>query len=108
MFNASFDHEADALYITLRVGTVKRTVEIEASTLVDVDEHGNALGIEVIHPSRNWAVEQVIDTFHIVGKERDMLRALFPQFRGGAGRVSFPARGQRVSTRTRRLRLQSA
>ena len=89
MLSTDFDADADALYIRLRVGTVARTEEIDPWTLVDVDQAGLPLGIEVIHPARQWPVGQVIDRYAISDEDRQMLNVLFPQ--PGQGLVSFPA-----------------
>ena len=42
------DREADALYLTLADGTVAETEEVAPGVMIDFDEHGDALGIEVI------------------------------------------------------------
>lgn len=56
-----YDTSADALYIYLREREhVARTVEIDGSTNVDLDEDGGLLGIEVLAPGTLWPLEQVL------------------------------------------------
>lgn len=42
------DREADALYLTLADGVVAETEEVAPGVIIDFDEHGDALGIEVL------------------------------------------------------------
>ena len=57
------DREADALYIKLKSGKVKKTIKNAANFLVDVDKSGGVIGIEVLNYSKTvpekserWAV----------------------------------------------------
>ncbi|HZN18053.1 MAG TPA: DUF2283 domain-containing protein [Micromonosporaceae bacterium] len=78
MLSTSFDSEADALYITLRRGaSIARTDELDDGTLVDVDALGSAVGIEVIHPARAWPVEEFLERYRIMGKNRELLLQMF-------------------------------
>ena len=63
MLKITYDHTVDALYIALRDGAVARTVEVDSGTLVDVDEHGDLVGIEVLTPSRAWPIDEVAARF---------------------------------------------
>ena len=95
------DLEADALYITLREGDAARTVELDSGTLVDVDDDGTPLGLEVIHPHRDWPLDAFIRQFNIPLEQENALRVhargfrtLTPSFRrsrkasSGSGRVT--------------------
>jgi uncharacterized protein YuzE len=44
----SYDPKADALYIKFQEGGVSRTRKVEEGLLVDTDEGGRLLGIEII------------------------------------------------------------
>lgn len=44
----TYDKEADAMYIRLCEAKVSKTKEIDANTIVDYDEEGNAIGIEIL------------------------------------------------------------
>lgn len=72
----SYDRDADALYIRLLDRDhVVRSVEIDSGTLVDFNEHGSVVGIELIHPSRQWPIEE-IERCGLSGGTADMLRDL--------------------------------
>jgi len=45
------DREADALYLTLRDGPASDTEEVAPGIIVDYDEQGQAVGIEMLHLS---------------------------------------------------------
>lgn len=72
----SYDSDADALYIRLLDNDhVVRSVEIDSGTLVDFNEHGSVVGIELIHPSRHWPIEE-IERCGLSGETANMLRDL--------------------------------
>lgn len=58
-----YDREADALYVTLQDGVRARAVEIDETTYVDVDQNGQALGIEFLYPAMGIALSAVVDQF---------------------------------------------
>jgi uncharacterized protein YuzE len=69
-----YDQTADALYVRLVEGAmVAGTVEVDRGTLVDVDESGQALGIEIIRPSRPVPVEEIADRFDLDSEQRGAL-----------------------------------
>lgn len=47
-FQVRFDEDVNALYFRLNHGKVARTVELAPTILVDVDEDGQPLGLEVL------------------------------------------------------------
>jgi uncharacterized protein YuzE len=49
----SYDPEADILYIMIREGPVKDTVEAEDDVFIEVAEDGNVAGIEIWNASKN-------------------------------------------------------
>jgi uncharacterized protein YuzE len=73
-----YDQVADALYITLRDGEVARTLQLDPGTLVDVDQHGVPVGVEVLHPARDWPETQLLEA----GVDRGSLELML-QLRGG-------------------------
>ena len=75
----TYDKTADALYIELRAGdeTVSRTEQLEAGTLVDLDRFGQVMGIEVLRPSRRWALEAIVERFGVAEHDAAQLRAVF-------------------------------
>lgn len=49
----SYDPEADILYIVIREGPVKDTVEAEDDVFIEIAEDGNVAGIEIWNASKN-------------------------------------------------------
>lgn len=47
----TYDKEMDALNVSLRSGTVARTLEIAHEIMLDLDKRGNTLNIEIIGAS---------------------------------------------------------
>lgn len=47
-----FDPIADALYIELMEGDVDKTEEIKPGLIIDYDENGNVLGMEMLYISK--------------------------------------------------------
>ena len=78
MIRQSYDLDAGALYITMTDRKVARTVEIDAGTLVDLDDTGSVVGIEVIAPQRAWPIRQIIDEYGISKEDAAQLLAYFP------------------------------
>ena len=44
----TYDPEADAMYIILREGKVSKTKEVDPNTILDYDETGNVIGVELL------------------------------------------------------------
>ncbi|MCC5998387.1 MAG: DUF2283 domain-containing protein [Thermofilum sp.] len=49
----SYDPEADILYIVIREGPVKDTVEAEDDVFIEIAEGGDVAGIEIWNASKN-------------------------------------------------------
>ena len=45
----TFDKEADAIYIEFSTGEFKSNKKIDEDTIIDLDEKGNILGIELLN-----------------------------------------------------------
>jgi uncharacterized protein YuzE len=71
-----YDQEADALMISLKDGLVARSEEIDSGTLLDLDEHGNLLAIEVLRPARAWPLEEILAAHPLSDQDCQTLRAL--------------------------------
>ncbi|MFI7332303.1 DUF2283 domain-containing protein [Micromonospora aurantiaca (nom. illeg.)] len=78
LVSATTDLEADALYLQLRKGKVVRTEELDDWTLVDVDAHGQPLGIEVIHPNRVWPLQRFIERYNVPRELGELLEQFLP------------------------------
>lgn len=72
----AYDSQADALEIVVREGLVARTRELDAGTLIDVDEHGCLLSIEVIRPARDWPVEEILAEYQVAPEDARTLRRI--------------------------------
>ena len=47
--NFELDPEVNALYVRFEKGEVARTLEVEETLFIDVDEHGAPLGMEFVN-----------------------------------------------------------
>ncbi|HMF83882.1 MAG TPA: DUF2283 domain-containing protein [Acidimicrobiia bacterium] len=61
----TYDLSGNALYIYVQDRPVSGQVEMADGTVVDVDEHGMAVGIEVLSPEQGWDVDAVLERFHL-------------------------------------------
>jgi uncharacterized protein YuzE len=48
----TYDKEADAMYIEFRKGKFAKNKKIDNFTIIDLDEEGNILGIELLDVSK--------------------------------------------------------
>jgi len=60
---ATYDKEADAMYIRVKKGRVKKTLELSDSLLVDIDARGTVLGIEMLDVSSKIPTRRISQTF---------------------------------------------
>jgi uncharacterized protein YuzE len=74
--NLIYDTEADALAISLGEGIVAQTIAIGTGTLVDVDEAGRLVAIEVHNPARRWPLEEILEQYEVSAENAEMLRAV--------------------------------
>ncbi len=54
-----YDRQADALYIEFRKGTFAKNKKIDDFTVIDLDQKGNILGIEMIHVGKRIPLESL-------------------------------------------------
>ncbi|MCS7266205.1 MAG: DUF2283 domain-containing protein [Armatimonadetes bacterium] len=54
-----YDPQADAIYLRLKKGRVHETIEISDGVLVDLDEKGDPLGIEVLFVSKRYRAKDL-------------------------------------------------
>ena len=64
---------ADAIYIELSDALIVRTDHIEPGTLVDVDGSGQAVGIELLQPARQWPLDEVVDQYQLSKEDSQIL-----------------------------------
>lgn len=51
--NIRYDKEVDAMYITLRKATVANTKQADKHIIIDYDENGQVIGIELLFVTEN-------------------------------------------------------
>ena len=54
-----YDREADAMYIEFRKGEFAKNKKIDDFTIIDLDEAGNILGIELLEVSKRIPIESL-------------------------------------------------
>lgn len=72
----SYDHDADALYIEMSDSPVARTRQFDEGTIVDLDECGEVVGIEVLHPARDWPLDEIKASFRLGADNTAILDSL--------------------------------
>jgi len=55
----TYDKEADAMYIEFRKGNFFKNKKIDDFTIIDLDEQGNILGIELLNVSERIPLESL-------------------------------------------------
>ena len=70
------DEKSDAVYIYLSDQRPAGTRQIEPGTIVDLDEDGRLIGIEVICRHRAWPVEAILGAFTVSEADETRLRRL--------------------------------
>lgn len=105
--NFIYSTEADALYIELESAkTVARTVEVSSGCLVDLDEAGHPLGIELIHPSRSYlALAKVVSIWPLDRQRAQLLAYPYQSLTPRRRSASSAARG-RMKVESGRAELQ--
>ena len=75
----AYDYTADALYIELSGSLVDQTYQLDAGTMVDLDNLGKVVGIEVLQPAREWPLEDIKSRFELDGIAKAVIDALWGQ-----------------------------
>ena len=57
----TFDREADAVYIELSSGEFASNKKLDKNTIIDLDEKGNILGIELLNVSKRLSKDFLSD-----------------------------------------------
>ncbi|MBS3065670.1 DUF2283 domain-containing protein [Candidatus Pacearchaeota archaeon] len=57
----TFDREADAVYIELGIGKFAKNKKIDDETIIDLDEEGKILGIELLNVSKRMSKDFLSD-----------------------------------------------
>jgi len=56
-----YDREMDSLYIRIQEKEVSRTREIEDGLNLDIDEHGNVIGLEIIGATERYELKDIFN-----------------------------------------------
>jgi uncharacterized protein YuzE len=96
MVGMTYDNDGDALYIRFTDETVSRTVEVDSGTLVDLDDSGELIGVEVLRPARAWPLQEVLTRFPAPAEDRALLEALFLRAHGAPRLALFSPAGQDI------------
>ena len=59
---ATYDKEADAMYIRVKSGKVHKTLEVSDAVNIDVDKKGRALGVEILFVSSQMPRKSITKT----------------------------------------------
>ena len=55
----TYDKEADAMYLSVARGKVKKTVEVNPRVIVDMGEKGRVIGVELLFVSQKMPKESL-------------------------------------------------
>mgnify|MGYP001615063300 FL=1 len=55
----SYDKKADAMYIEFQKGKFAKNKKVDDFTIIDLDEKGNLLGIEILAVSKRIPIESL-------------------------------------------------
>ena len=55
----SYDKEADALYIQIKKGKFASNKKIDEETVIDLDENGKLIGLEILSASKRIPVKEL-------------------------------------------------
>lgn len=83
------DYNAGAAYIELSDNEIARTVEVNRDIMVDVDEMGVAVGIEVLDLAARVPVTDLCRQFHIHSDVELAVRSVLPSLSGLVATSSF-------------------
>lgn len=73
---ARYDDEANALYVGIAERERSRTIEVDESTYVDVDDLGAVVGIEFLYPSAGVALQEVARRFSLLEQQPAIVAAI--------------------------------
>lgn len=70
----TYDDRADALYVAIREDTpVAKSLLVGAERVVDLDERGDVIGIEVLGASEGVQLSDLVERFELVSEREGLL-----------------------------------
>lgn len=84
------DFTADAAYLRLSDALVKRTCEAAPGVLVDLDEYGVVVGIEILELDVYIPRAALIEKYHVRSEQLDVLEQIRPNVTSFITRQSGP------------------
>lgn len=90
----TYDSEHDLLYVYLAAGPVARSVEVPPNCVVDLDESGSVVGIEVLGLTSGWPLAEIIERFGLdeqVSRSLASVSTLKPSHGESPGSITVPA-----------------
>lgn len=73
----TYDSDADALYVYLQRSTpVARSVLVDEGRVVDLDESGGVVGIEILEPSNGVDLTDIIERFGLHSMKAELIDAV--------------------------------
>ncbi len=77
MMLVTYDSSADAAYLYLREApVVSRSVFVDDDRVVDFDEDGEVVGIEILSASSGFEVADIIERFGLQARAPELLQAV--------------------------------
>jgi uncharacterized protein YuzE len=73
---ASYDPEADALYVRLSDDERTRTIEVDDVIYIDVAAAGQIVGLELLYPSLGIDAQKIADATRLHGRMTEILAAI--------------------------------
>ncbi len=76
-----YDTDVDALYIKLKdQGLIDKQLETEDGTIIDVDNHGRPIGLEIISPGTMWSIDTIEKRVKLTASEKKYVSTLLTIF----------------------------
>lgn len=76
IISVSIDHIAGTGYLRFSGAQVVRTDEFDDATLVDLDEYGMVIGIEILDLGAQVPLDALLERYHITTQAAALLRAV--------------------------------
>ncbi len=62
----NYDKTADAVYIRIKKGVVKKTARLANLVLADMDKDGNVLGVEILNASLKFSKKEISNSLFTI------------------------------------------